>query len=756
MVTSRATARAGRLPWVLGICVLAWSVECRCENGRLQPNPKPSIDISPIAAAVTRRAITLDDMVSLREVHEPRQSPDGRRVAFLVKQAFRRCDCYRIALYVVASDGHSPAQKLAEETYIANLQWSPDGRYVSYLSSNGGAVQLWRLSLITHRSNRVFEHMPNTDRSTEHAAYQSRYLPASGVLDYRWSPDGRRIAFTAEPPADPSIAAKAAKEGFRYDDGTMNSLDLVIGDWASAHRSKQLWFYDILKKREHLIWTTPTNWYSNFTALSWSPNGRNLTFFYSNRSGDGSDSMAIVDALTSSISQVGSIGGTLNSSAGVAWSPDGHAIAYLARALGSGSYKLETSNAVDHSKTEQRYEIYPGHSPWLAWDSDRHRILVLSEGIGRDRRQTGMYAFDDDGGEPIRLTAATEKVDDCDVTLHGKVACVRQAPSAPPRIALVSISDDGIQDLADVNPEMASVELAPVRELHWKNTYGDETNGFLILPTHHTAGMRVPLIVIGYAFSGEFVTQAGTLLTSYPAQAFARDGIAVLLFNYPRFEAWQGANFERGSRAFGYGPVASIQAAIEQLDAEGLIDTRRVGMLGHSLAGFWAQLAITQTKLFKVVEMHNGGTATEPGMYWEYGTKQQRELQEHIMGGPPYGETLKNYSGFSMTLNASRIHTPVLMEYDAVGALAAMEYYEAMQHYGIPVEFFIYPNDGHVTEHPEHRFMSLQRNLDWFEFWLLDNENDAASKTDQYLRWRQLRAISRENIQVDLPDARVN
>jgi len=755
MVNARPTLRAGRLPWVLGICVLAWSLECRCENGKLQSNSTPSIDIPAITAAASRRDIALDDMVSLREVREPRQSPDGRRVAFLVKQAFRRCDCYRIALYVVLSEGHGPARKLAEESYIANLQWSPDGRYLSYLSSKGGSVQLWRLDPITHRANRVFVHRSNNDRSSEHAAYQSRYLPASGVLDYRWSPDGRRIAFTAEPPSDPSIAARAAREGFRYDDGSMSAMDLVVGDWASAHRSKQLWLYDILKKREHLVWTTPTYWYSNFTAMSWSPNGGNLAFFYSNRGGDGSDSMAIVDALTSSVSQVGSVGGTLTSSASVAWSPDGQAIAYLARSLDLGSYKLKTSSTVDHSRKEHGYEINPGNSPWLAWDTDRHRMLFLSDGIGRDRRQTGIYALSDDGGEPIRLTAATEKTSDCDVILNGEIACVRQAPTVAPRASLVTIATGGIRDLADVNPEMTSVELAPVSELHWKNTYGDETNGFLILPTHRAAGMRVPLVVIGYAFSGEFVTQANTVLTSYPAQAFARDGIAVLLFNFPRFEGWQGANFERGSRAFGYGPLASIQAAIERLDTEGVIDARRVGMLGHSLAGFWAQLAITRTNLFKVVEMHNGGTASEPGMYWEAGTRQQRESQEHVMGGPPYGETLKNYLGYSMTLNANRIHTPVLMEYDALEALAGMEYYEAMQHYGVPVEFFVYPNDGHITERPEHRFMSLQRNLDWFEFWLLDKENDPESKTDQYLRWRQLRAVSKGDMQGDVPDAQV-
>jgi dipeptidyl aminopeptidase/acylaminoacyl peptidase len=748
MVTFWVSAGAVCLRWVLGMCVLAaWSLDCWADSGKAQISPKPAIDISPGTIGGPKRSITLDDMVSLREVHEPRQSPDGRRVAFLVKQAFRQCDCYRTALYVVASEGQSPLRKLAEEDYIANVQWSPDGQFVSYLSSRAGSVQLWRLKPETHRPEMVFVHTPNRDQSAAHAAFQSRYLPASGILDYRWSPDGREIAFIAEPPVDQSFAAAAAKYGFRYDDTTMNSMDLIVGDWASARRSKQLWLYDLRAKRERLVWTTSREWSSRFTALLWSPSGKQLAFFLTTNSGAGSDAMGIVNVRTSAISQLRTIGGTLSSSASAAWSPDEHAIVYLARSS-LPSYTLAIFNLTDHSTEELSRNIKPGHSPWLAWDADRHRFLFLSDGIGGDRRPTGLYSLPAGGGEPNRLTPPTEKVDDCDVISSGRIACVRQSPSDPPRPALVSIADGSVQSLTDVNPELASLELGPVRELHWKNAYGDETNGFLIVPSRRIAGERVPLVLIGYAFSGEFVAQADTVLTTYPARAFVRDGIAVLLFNYPRFEPWEGANFDRGSRALGYGPLSSIQTIVNQLDAEGLIDTDRVGMMGHSLAGFWVQLAITQTNLFKAVEMHNGGTASEPGMYWESGTRQHRELQDQVMGGPPYGETLKNYLSFSMTLNASRIRAPVLMEYDALESLAAMEYYEAMQHYHVPVDLFIYPNDGHVTERPEHRFMSLQRNLDWFEFWLLGQENDASSKGDQYPHWRQLRALTENHAAV--------
>jgi dipeptidyl aminopeptidase/acylaminoacyl peptidase len=744
-----------KLSALLGIFVLGmWSYSSRSATSESAPQP-PSIDISHVTDSGILRSITLDDMVSLREVHEPRQSPDGQHVAFLVKQAFRRCDCYRVALYLADSQRSRPAQKLTEEDYIANLQWLPGSRFISFLSSKGGSMQLWRLDVTTRRAERVFVHTPNHDRSTAHAIRQSQYMPASGVLEYQWSPDGKRVAFTAEPPVDPSITTAAAKEGYRYDDSTMNTVDLMVGDWAPAHQSKQLWIYDVSEKREHLIWTTSGDWSSFLTSLLWSPSGRKLAFFYSANLGLDSDSIGLVDVSTSAVSQIGAVEGTM-SAASAAWSPDEHAIAYLARSLLSPTYTLAISNVIDHSRREKVRDIFPGRATWLTWDADRHRILFPSGGIGKDLSQVGIYAVSEDGGEPLRLTPTTGRTDDCDVILKDKLACVYQAPSVPPRPVLVSGADGGMRSFADVNPELKSIELGPVRELDWKNKYGDKVKGFLVLPTHRVPGVRVPLVVMGYSFTGEFVTQANSVLTTYPAQAFARDGIAVLLFNYARYDEWAGPSFEKGSRAIGYGPLSSIQAIVEQLDTEGLIDIHRMGMMGHSLAGFWVQLAITQTDLFKAVELHNGGTFSEPGTYWQGGSKQFRELQDHIMGGPPYGETLKNYLGYSMTLNANRIHAPVLMEFGAIEATSGMEYYEAMQHYGVPVDFYIYPNDGHVTERPEHRFMSLQRNLDWFEFWLLGKENDPSSKTDQYTRWHQLKVISEQRAHVDRLDRHDN
>lgn len=720
----------------IGAC--GFEVECEAEVAHASG---PSISIPVATDSAVERDITLEDMVSFRDVHEPRQSPNGRWVAFLVRQAFRSCDCYRVALYVVASEGRDRPQKLIEQSTITHLQWAPDGESVTFLSSDKGSTQIWRLDLKTRRASEVLAQSPKEASASTQAVPKSQSPGDAKILDYVWAPNGENIALVVDPPIDPSQAAVAARDGFRYDESTMGARDLIAGDWAVAKRSTQLWLYNIRAKRQHLVWTTSHRWLSRIEALSWSPSGKSLAFFYSGADGGEADEMALVDAGSLSISVQGTAGGDIRSPESVAWSHDERAIAYLSSSVRS-AYVLYIRSLIDQSVRKISDRIRPGALPWLHWDSDRHTLLFLSNGIANDRRTTGLYSLSEGGGEETRLTALTEKVEDCGVVSKAQMACVRQGVSTAPTPALINTDNGTARSIAEVNPEFKSIRLQPVRELHWKNAYGDETSGFLILPRRASAEGRVPLVLIGYNFSGEFVTRASGNLTTYPAQALARDGIAVLLFNPPRYEDWEGPDFARGSRAFGYGPLSSMQAIISLLNAEGRIDPNHVGMMGHSLSGFWAQLAITQTNLLSVVELHNGGTLSEPGMYWEAGMKQIREAQEEIMGGPPYGDTYKNYQSVAFSLNANRIRAPILMEYDAEEALAALEYYAALQHYHVPVDFFVYPNDGHVTSRPEHQLISSQRNLDWFEFWLLGRENDASLKADQYAHWRNLKVLA--------------
>jgi hypothetical protein len=89
------------------------------------------------------------------------------------------------------------------------------------------------------------------------------------------------------------------------------------------------------------------------------------------------------------------------------------------------------------------------------------------------------------------------------------------------------------------------------------------------------------------------------------------------------------------------------------------------------------------------------------------------------------------------------------MEYCGYGALTeplhALEFFVALSRQKKPVELYFYPHGEHVLDTPAERMASLQRNVDWFRFWMQGFERPGAEDPDQYARWRALRELYRRN-----------
>src|SRR5262249_53827062 len=99
-----------------------------------------------------------------------------------------------------------------------------------------------------------------------------------------------------------------------------------------------------------------------------------------------------------------------------------------------------------------------------------------------------------------------------------------------------------------------------------------------------------------------------------------------------------------------------------------------------------------------------------------------------------------------------KIHTPLLMEemrngkpYNPsappVELAAAFEVFTGLNRLKKPVELYYYPNEDHAPEHPKARLATIQRNVDWYHFWLKDEEDSDPGKAEQYKRWRELRKL---------------
>jgi dipeptidyl aminopeptidase/acylaminoacyl peptidase len=712
--------------------VVAWMVVQSghsCNAFGMPSAEAPRIDISDGAASRERHTMTLAEILSLREIHEPRLSPDGGSIAFTVRQAFLDCNCYRTGLYVIALRTRRAPRKLLERAQILSIQWTPDGSSISYLSEGEGArTQLWRIDVSTAQPAPIVLHLTQGAGDVAGAA----------VLGYRWSHDGRTIAFTVERPHDVSMRAAETRNGIVFDDGSMTTITTGREDLdAGPVHSIELWSYSLDADQQTRLWSAPESFWSSIGRLAWSPDDTRIAFTYFNSDcGDYSESVAIIDVASREIEEVDSSRGNKFA---ISWSTDGRRIAFINK-LSAGRYAtltvMDPGTKLKQNVVERLWFTVGWFDPSLAWSRDGGKLLFSTSGLGQAQIPLGLYSASIETGHVTRLTPPKEKVSECDSPVDGLAACVHQSPSMPPALATVDLTTGTVTRLTDVNPELQSVELAPVKMLHWKNAFGSEASGYLLLPPHRSPGIALPLLVVAYAFDGDFVAQSSPVHTSYPAQALAAEGFAVLLANFPPFEDWRGRNFARGSVAWGYSPLSTLRVAIDILSAQGIIDRHRVGFMGHSWGGFWVQFSLAHSRLIAAAESHNGGTNVEPESYWVTGNRRAREVQEHFMGGPPFGRTLSNYVEFSPTLNTARMSAPLLLQDSDAEASIDMALYGALRRHSVPVEFVIYPQETHVFSQPIHRMSSMQRTLDWFNFWLRHREPPGV---EQSMRWRGLR-----------------
>jgi hypothetical protein len=112
---------------------------------------------------------------------------------------------------------------------------------------------------------------------------------------------------------------------------------------------------------------------------------------------------------------------------------------------------------------------------------------------------------------------------------------------------------------------------------------------------------------------------------------------------------------------------------------------------------------------------------------------------ETQIGGPPYGSTLSNWVRYAAPFNADKVGAAVLIE--TTGPVGNnLEFFVALNRLGKRVEMYDYPNGAHPLNTPLERQASLQRNVDWFRFWMQGYERSDPSAQEQYQRWRAMKA----------------
>jgi dipeptidyl aminopeptidase/acylaminoacyl peptidase len=334
---------------------------------------------------------------------------------------------------------------------------------------------------------------------------------------------------------------------------------------------------------------------------------------------------------------------------------------------------------------------------------------------------------------------------------------VHESISSPQNIFRYKANDVGIKLISNLNSGLDLSRFASVKSVSW-NTPGGATNkGLLFVPPGYIPGKRYPLVIQAKGDQGWFTCDSGfNHDPSFAPQPIATAGIMYLVrtagedFNLQDEIALQPKGYP-GQIGEAVQALDEWDSAVDELNRQGLIDPDKVGIIGFSRTGFYVDFNLVHARTKYAAATTTDNVQYSLSEYWLIPAFASSD--EAMYGGPPYGATLENWKRYSISFNLEKVHTPLLMEEmgygvhdDTFGAqpvtlAACFEILQGLEKLKRPVELYYYPEDEHQPDHPRARLATLQRNVDWYRFWLQDYERPNPEDPDQYKRWEHLREL---------------
>ena len=323
---------------------------------------------------------------------------------------------------------------------------------------------------------------------------------------------------------------------------------------------------------------------------------------------------------------------------------------------------------------------------------------------------------------------------------HRRYAFLAESPGAPPEVAIAEAAGGPQQVLTHLNPELDRRALARVERIAVTNAYGTKSTAFLVWPVGYEEGRLYPLIVASYGFRGRFLTVA-EWHTTFPVQTLAGQGYAVLLANLPALKSAQqlAGDPVKAREHEGWQVLSTLESAIGELIGRGLADPDRLGLYGWSHGAFVTEFMLAHSRLhFRAACVGEGGDYN-PGEYWLFGTASWPRIFANTFGGPLTAGTAAAYLEFSPVLSVDRVKTPLLLEFRRETGMLGFEFYVPLRMLGVPAELVTYADEEHNFVRPTVRLASMERKVDWFNYWMLDRIDPAPAKAGQFHRWQGMK-----------------
>ena len=640
------------------------------------------------AAVMAGAQWTPEEMMKVKGVGTVQVSPDGKRVAYCVTEPVMTEDKseYLTQIWLAAADGSGSFQFTRGEKSSENPRWSPDGRWLAFVSERSGKNNLWLIRADGGEAEML------TDLK-------------SGVGGFAWSPDGSSVAFTmTDPPSDQEEKDQKAKNDAR-----------VVGE---DHKLSHLWLIPVAKdaagKREPRRLTQ-----GEFTVGSWdwSPDGKTIVFDHTPtpvqddwRKSD----LSVVDLASGVIRSFASTGAA---EFGPLFSPDGSRIAFLlsddpptwGRTVRAA---LAPAAGGPPAKLAATFDEQPNLKGWSADGTG----LYFTEAHGTVTR---LGILPSDGGAPRLIDPGTNGIFDASLnSSRAMFGLSVQASDAPPEAYVTPAAAWSPVQVGQANADSPKHPLGRTEVIRWKSADKLEIEGLLTYPVGYEKGRRYPMVLVIHGGpAGAFAQNYIASRSVYPLAAFAAEGWAVLRCNIRGSSGYGRAFRYANYKDWGGGDFRDLMAGVDRVIAMGVADPDRLGVMGWSYGGYMTSWVITQTKRFKAASI--GAPVTNLMSFT--GTT---DIPSFISGyfGAEFWDDLATYMKHSAMFNIKNVSTPALIQHGEEDVRVpfgqGQELYNALKRQGVRVKMVAYPRQPHGLREPRLSLDAAKRNVEWFKEFL--------------------------------------
>ena len=661
-----------------------------------------SIGVAAAASAQDRRAPTIDDLQNLVQVSAPEISPDGKQVIYTKSELKKWSDNKRVtSIWIANADGTDHRQLLGSDK-DRSPAWSPDGRYIAFLSTRDQAenardaagAQIWLLRTGGGEATKLSEHK-------------------TAVRSIRWADDSTRIFFAAEE-EDPLKEARknSIGDGIFVDEGPN-------GQGRSSYTN--LWVITVADKQTRQL-TTGNNFIAAFEP---SPDSRKIAYTSrpdNRRNRQNFAEVFIVDVASATSTQL-----TKNEApeSALGWAPDGKAVTYVAPS--DKTWDLDQGNLYIHpieggGTPTQLSSTFQGDIGRYFWHPSAREIVVSANYRGRGV----IYQFDLTTGAAKPLTTGDVAMSISSATKDlSRMAGTRSSPSTPTEIAVVDARGQATL-VTDANSWFKQVQVSQMRPLTWKSKDGLEIEGLLWLPASYKSGDKLPLILSIHG------GPAGVWSTSFRGinHVYTSLGWAVLEPNV-RGSTSYGDSLLRGNmKDIGGGDYWDAMTGVDAVIAQGIADPNQMAVRGWSYGGILGGWTITQTQRFKAASL--GAMVAD----WasEYAMGFNHDVRLWYIGGTPW-ENPEAYRKQSSYTYINKVTTPTLLlhgEQDETCTIGqSMMFYQGLRDRGITSRFIRFPREPHGFREPHHIRMRDAEEISWLMKHTRGIEWKAADRKDE-------------------------